>query len=510
MRYVLLAEEMKYCDNYTIEKIGIPSLLLMERAAMEMAAEITLRKGQKSRVLIVAGVGNNGGDAFAVGRLLAQKEYSVTFYLVGDRNKASKETNLQITILENLGFSIHDNFPKGEYDIIIDGLFGIGLSREICGIYREAILKVNELHQNGVYVASADIPSGICADTGKVLGCAVQADLTVTFAYAKAGHYFYPGREYTGELVIRSIGICGKAFDDKEVFYHTADKEMLQDMLPERKSDGNKGSFGKVLVFAGNEEMCGAAILCARAVFASGGGMVKIMTPKQNRVVLQKVLPEAMIYTYEDVPDEMTVQEAYAWADVIVAGPGIGQSMQAKRSLMLLLSLGRKPVVIDADGLNLIATEEELQKMVCAYEKGQIIMTPHPGELARLAGKTISECKENKREAVKEISKHFGCVVAGKDAVTLVANPACETVFLNYAGNDGMAVAGSGDVLAGIIGGFLAQGTTGFEAACLGVFVHALAGDEAAERKSRYGMMPTDILECLDDVLKEAEGKRSL
>lgn len=509
MRYVITAEEMKHYDNATIEKIGIPSLLLMERAAMETVEVLSEYCNEKSRILILAGGGNNGGDAIAVGRLLSEKGHYVSFWLPMGIQKTSKETAREITIIQNMGFSIHDNFPEGEYDIIIDGLFGIGLTRVVEGIFAEAVQTVNRLKEKGAFIVSVDMPSGICADTGKVMGCAVKADVTVTFAYGKVGHYFYPGREYTGKLYIKSIGI-DISYGQKQPSYRTTDKEDLAELLPVRKPDGNKGTFGKVLLYAGSKEICGAAVLCAEGIFTAGAGMVKILTHEANRVTLQKTLPEAMLLTYNSIPQEEGLSAAIAWADVIVAGPGIGIGPEAAMIMEKLLAQKKKPFVADADGLNLIAAEERLRTALAQYETDKLIMTPHPGELCRLLNISMTEYKNNRVSAVKTAAGTYHCVVVGKDATTLVIDSEGEMPFLNHLGNDGMAVAGSGDVLAGIIGGFLAQGQKPALAAISGVTVHALAGEKAAGRKSRYAMKASHITESMCELFKEAEEKRSL
>lgn len=502
MQYIITAEEMKYYDSYTIEKTRIPSLLLMERAAMEMAGIVERRVKKGDEIIVFAGTGNNGGDALAVGRMLAEKGTAVAFYMPGERNKATAETRKQLEILENLGFSIHGNLPEKEYDIVIDGLFGIGLKREINGIYKEAVEKINDLKEKGALVAAVDIPSGICADSGRILGCGVKADMTVTFGYGKAGHYFYPGREYTGELFVRDIGITKKALDEKSPSYMTLCKEELKELLPERKKWGNKGTFGKVLLYAGSFDMCGAALLCGRSILRSGAGMVKIITPMENRRIIQQALPEAMLYTYEGMPDKDAVEQSLAWADVLVAGPGIGKGKAARYLLEIFLKQGKKPMVIDADGLNLVAEEENLQKAVREYEKDKLIMTPHPGELIRLSGQSMEDYCQSPYRAVTRLADAFSCILVGKDAVTLTAAPLKTTVYMNTTGNDGMATAGSGDVLAGIIGGLLAQGLLGFRAACIGVGLHGAAGDRAASKKGRYGMTASDIIDEMCGIMR--------
>lgn len=496
MRAIVTGAEMKAYDRATIEKVGIPSLLLMERAALETVRVIKEKCGEKKRMAVFAGLGNNGGDALAVGRILAMEGYAVDFQMPGERTKISNETKKQVEILQNLGFSIHDKLPHKEYDIVIDGLFGVGLTRPVAGIYEKAVETINALKAAGAFVVAVDIPTGICADTGKVMGCAVRADVTVTFAYAKAGHYFYPGKEYTGELRICPIGIFKEAAKETLPSYETFTKEEVKAYLPIRNAAGNKGTFGKVLLFAGSVNMCGAAILCAGSILRSGVGMVKVITCEENREILQKALPEAMLFVYKEETEAEVVLREREWADVLVAGPGIGRGKDSAELLSLFLKQGEKPLVLDADALNLIAASEELKQAVKVYG-GEVVMTPHPGEFVRLAGMAMEKYKENPTVAVKALAKEFNCVLVGKDAVTIVTAPGEDTVYLNVTGNDGMATAGSGDVLTGIIGGLLAQGLSAKKAASLGVYLHGNAGDKAAHVKSNYGMIASDIIEYL-------------
>lgn len=497
MRYIVTSQEMKEYDSYTIEQIGIPSLLLMERAAMEMATILKKKVSPGMRVIVFAGTGNNGGDALAVGRLLSQKGAKVDFYMPGEMSKCTLETRKQIKILENSGFSIHNKLENSEYDIVIDGLFGIGLKREIEGVFLQAVEEINELKEKGAFVAAVDIPSGISADTGEIFGEAVRADVTVTFGYAKAGHYLYPGREYAGELLVRDIGLSRDALLKLNPSYFTFSEKEIEELLPERNPAGNKGTFGKVLVFAGSVNMCGAALLCAKGVLRAGAGMVKIITPEENRIILQTALPEAMLCTYGKRPDTKALEEAADWADVLVCGPGIGRSDQAAFLLKQMLSFKDKFLVLDADALNLVSERNELKEAVLACEKNHIIMTPHPGEFVRLGGLTMEEYLSDRSSALKNLAEEYGCVIVGKDAVTMVASVDYGMLYMNTTGNDGMATAGSGDVLAGVIGGLWAQGMAAFSAACTGVLIHGAAGDRAAELKGHYGMTASDIVEVL-------------
>lgn len=505
MKYVLKSDEMKACDNYTISRIGILSMVLMERAALSAVRVLEERniqfKGKK--VLVVSGVGNNGGDGLAIGRLLSPKGAEVTFYLEGNPDKLSKETKAQAEILKNMGFSIQSKYRDAEYDMVVDALFGIGLSREVTGSFREAIDYINRQKRRGAFVCSVDISSGVCADTGRIFGCAVRADITVSFAFAKRGHLLYPGRACTGELAVRDIGIPKEAFGlaAPSGFYY--EKEDLRMLLPARCPWGNKGTFGKVLLIAGSRDMSGACLLCGKAVLRAGAGMLKIISPACNREIIQQSLPEALLYTFEEMPEEEAVEEALSWADVVVAGPGMGCTEAAYRLLSCVLANPSHPLVLDADGLNLISMNGQLRKMAGRRE-GPLVLTPHPGELMRLLGAGMEEYPAKRETFIRELAKELKAVVVAKDAATMVTEDGREEIYFNTSGNSGMAAAGSGDVLAGIIGGLMAQGMGGFEGACVSVYLHGLAGDEACRQMGPYGMTAGDICESLPSVMKEA------
>ncbi len=519
MKYILSAYEMKACDRDTSERIGIPSMVLMERASLSVVEAIAEIEGTlPKRVLVVAGTGNNGGDGLAVGRLLALKGADVAFFMVGDKRKMTAEARSQAEILENLGFSIQSKLEMAEYDMVVDALFGVGLSREVEGEYRLAIEKIDLLRKRGARVCAVDIPSGICADTGKVLGAAVRADLTVTFAFAKRGHLLYPGREYTGKLLIKDIGITDRSFAADKPSAFCYEKSDIPGLLPERKPDGNKGTFGKVLLIAGSHDMGGASILCGSSILRSGAGMVKIVAPACNREIIQNSLPEALLYTFEGIPDEEKIKDSMEWADVIVAGPGLGMGENARLLMEYVLKGRERPLVVDADGLNLIAQDKRLWGSARERTPGSLILTPHPGELARLLGIGMESYVKDREGLTRRLASEFGCTVAGKDAATIVMEAGRRGFYINASGNDGMATAGSGDVLSGIIGGLLAQRVNGpggkidcFETVCLGVYLHGLAGDRALSVCGRYGMLASDIARELPQVMEETyrqpEGK---
>ncbi|MDE7269687.1 MAG: NAD(P)H-hydrate dehydratase [Acetatifactor sp.] len=518
MRYLVTAEEMRRYDTNTIERIGIPGMVLMERAALaarDMVMEVldgALSGGgrQTPEVLVLAGVGNNGGDGLALARLLAEKGCSVTVWCVGDKSKASEQWTRQRHIIEYYGVRFCDTPVSEAYAILIDALFGVGLSREVTGEYAEAIRRFNSLKG---YKLALDMPSGICGDTGSVLGCAVHADATITFGFGKRGLYLYPGCECAGTVQVADIGITERAFFDEmpKMFCLDAPEEALG-LLPARQGAGNKATFGKVLFIAGSAGMAGAAVLGARAAYRSGAGMVKVLTDERNRVILQEAVPEALYGSYAE---DRELEESFAWADVIVVGPGLGKSERARHCLKAAVEKSVKPLVIDADGLNLLAEEQDLQKLL-AEQKRDVILTPHVGELSRLTALSVAQLKEGLWQHAAALAESLHAVIVAKDARTFVCE-AGKPVCMNIHGNSGMATAGSGDVLAGIIAGLWAQmavrdrqmavqgerAETAFWAACAGVRLHAAAGDAAAAKKGEYGCMAGDIAEAAAEVVQK-------
>ncbi len=483
---------MKRYDENTIEKIGIPGMVLRERAALTAFRALeqyffpeTL---ERRTVLVLAGMGNNGGDGLALARLLREAGCRVDVWCVGDETGATQQWKCQKNILRNYPLRISSKPMREEYNILVDALFGVGLSRDIEGAFREAVEYFNRA--SGFKLA-LDVPSGICADTGKVLGCAVRADMTVTFAFEKRGLRFFPGCEYTGEVITGDIGIGERAFLGREpqMFYY--DEEPYK-LLPSRRRDGNKGSFGKVLLVAGSKKIAGAAVLAAQGAYKAGAGMVKVISPLENRVILQQAVPEALFGTLEDL------EASLSWADVIAIGPGLSQDEEALECLDRVISEGRLPLLIDADGLNLLAKSKLLSERLSAQGAlcRSIILTPHVGELARLSKKTVDELKADLPGFGKELAGRLHCIVAAKDARTFICGENVPTC-VNLRGNSGMATAGSGDVLTGIIAGLLAQGARAFEAAVLGVYLHAWAGDKASEALGEHACMAGDIVKHL-------------
>ena len=508
---------MKIIDRNTSETFGVDTAILMERASLEVVSEIEKWKKKREakrqyRVLILSGTGNNGGDGACIGRILKTKGYRVTQCIIGDPTKSTDLLLKQLKIAEKYGVStetfsnVRETKNGYDYDIIVDAIFGIGLTRPLLGDALEAVNYTNRCKKEmgkDLFVVSVDMPSGVSADTGQVMEAAVRADVTVTFNQVKIGQILYPGCEYCGELKIADAGITDESFLGKEPTIEYYDGEPLA-LLPERKKDSNKGTNGKVLIVAGSKDISGACVLAASACLKAGAGMVMIFTAAENAEAVKTLLPEAIVSTYEDFePVRDKLLEAMKWSTQAVIGPGIGKEGKGKELLTVMLESYDKSLVMDADALNIIAGDNDLMKMAENFATGQkaLVLTPHMGEFSRLVKKSIKECKEHLLENPRELALKLHGTVLCKDARSIVADSEQKKIYINISGNDGMATAGSGDVLSGIIGAFLLPGLTGYEAAIAGAYIHGRAGDKASENTGRYSMVATDIVSALPEIL---------
>lgn len=498
MQYIVNSHEMKRYDKNTIEKHGMPSMVLMERAALSVFHVLTEKKIPLSRVLVVCGCGNNGGDGYAVARLLALSGSTVDVVRVGDASKETDDNRRQREIWQSYGGAVLERIPENTaYTAVLDALFGVGLSRNVEGIYADSIAQMNACLGKKIAI---DIASGISADSGAVLGTAFRADYTVTFAFAKLGCILWPGNQYAGEVIVQDIGIHRSSFCGQLPSVVSLEDRDLR-MLPVHESHANKGTFGRLLVIAGSAGMSGAAYLSARAAYCSGCGLVRIVTAEENRTVLQTQLPEAILTAYSSrEPDIEAVLKAVSWADAIVCGPGIGTSTAAQSILAAVLSNATVPVLLDADALNLLAQDASL---LCKAHT-DLVVTPHLGEMSRLCGDTVSYIQNHLLETAEKFAGQYNVLCVLKDEHTAVSVPGGRT-YLNLSGNCGMATAGSGDVLSGIIGGLMAQGMSVEEAAALGVYLHGKAGDVMQQFCGKRGLLASDLTEGLRRVLREYE-----
>lgn len=494
MQYIVTKKEMQAIDAYTIDKIGIPSAVLMERAALSVVEEIERLNVSHGRVLIVVEGGNNGGDGLAVGRILLERGYKVDIYYIGGFEKVSQGFQQQWSILHHMGVRFRKTIPNKEYAVIVDGIFGVGLSREVQGVQKKAIEAMN--HMDAIKVA-IDIPSGIDATTGEVLGTAFYADYTVTFGLKKLGMFFLDGIDACGTVICKSIGFPAQALAHVKPMIYAYDNSDL-DKLPKRVNNSNKGTYGRVAVIAGSKNMSGAAFLCSKAAYSTGAGLVKIYTHESNRTILQSQLPEAVMMTYDDYEGALAcIEDALQWATVIVVGPGLGVDTVSERMLYELLMNAEVPMVVDADALNILSNNIELLRT----SSMQIIMTPHMKEMSRLIQRPVEEIAKNRFAIAREFAKKMQVTLVLKDAKSIATNGGQQT-YMNLAGNNGMSTGGSGDVLAGIIAGMLAGGLTLADAARMGTYVHCRAGDLAAERKGNYAMLASDIISYIGEVMR--------
>lgn len=499
MNILVDSRQMKHCDNNTMQHFGMPSLVLMERAALGVTEEIEKKAQTGSRVLLVCGTGNNGGDGLAVARMLWQKDYAVTVVMPGDWNKASEETVQQMKICKAYGIKIQKEIPEENVQVVVDALFGIGLSRELQGDYFEIVKQMNNID---AYKVAVDIPSGIQADTGAVMGIAFQADITVTFAFQKLGLLLYPGAEAAGTVIVKEIGIGRESFLDEKVTSYEAEQKDLE-KVPKRRDYSNKGTFGKVLVAAGHKNMAGAAFLSGKAAYATGAGLVKIMTAEANRTILQQLLPEAVLETYEPEQElEESLKSNMEWADVIVAGPGIGTDETSEKIIKVILENTKVPLILDADGLNIVANHTEWLK----ERKAPVIITPHLGEMARITKKSIFDIQKQLLQVAREFAERYNVICILKDTRTITALPD-GTVFVNTSGNNGMATAGAGDVLTGVLAGLVAQNMEPEAVAPIGVYLHGKGADEIVTQTGTYGMMAQDIIEGVRQVMRQMDRK---
>ncbi len=504
MRYVLTAKEMRAADVRTAKELHVPSAVLMERAAILTAGRAIKRlddlslRGAGGRVLIVCGPGNNGGDGFACARVLLEQGISVSVIYGGDRDKLSGlplEQYLSVKALDG-NSEVEGDVDFDLFPVIIDALFGISLSRNIEGKYALLVEKINKAGVSGSYVISIDLPSGVDADTGQILGTAVKADETMVCGFLKPGNLLYPGAGCTGEPIIGNIGITEKSLTADPMIFCPEDSDI---QLPGRRDYSNKGTFGKVLIVAGNEEIAGAAVLSALAALRTGCGMVRVLTSVQNRTVLQTSVPEAFVSCYSGEEGDSGVEldekviKAIEWSDVIAVGPGIGRSAFSEMLLRSVLrNAGGRTVVLDADALNMISEHNEILSE-CSSE---MIITPHLMEMSRLTGVKPEDLKKDLLSAAKDYASLYHLTVVLKDARTVTALKNGKAV-INTNGNNGMATAGSGDVLTGMIAALLSQGVSPGAAACLGVSLHAKAGDRAAEEKGKHALIAGDIINMI-------------
>lgn len=511
---VATPSQMNEIDRRTINEIGIPGVVLMENAAGRVSEEAVKMLGSAAgkKVIVIAGKGNNGGDAFAVARQLGVMGCNVKVYVTARKEDISGDAGINLGILRKIGLEpveLTENSRMEELknvlpsaDLIIDGILGTGLKGEVRDDVNAVINIVNAAQKP---VISIDIPSGISGETGQVLGCCIKAVKTVTFALPKLGTLVHPGCEYTGELIVADIGIPSKVIEGMDIKINITDRASIAGMMPRRLENSNKGDYGRVFIITGSPGMTGSGCLAATAALRTGAGLVYLGVPSGLSSIYETQIMESVTIPLEDENTGSLsrkclprIEERMKQMDVLAVGPGLGTGDDIYDIVSGIIETADMPLVVDADALNSLSRDVSALKNL----KTQMVITPHPGEMARLCGLSIREVQANRIGVAREFAENWKVITVLKGSRTVTALPD-GTVYINPTGNPGMATAGSGDVLTGIISSLIGQGMAPWQAAVAGAYLHGLAGDNAASVRGEHGLIASDIAKELPYAIKE-------
>jgi len=516
---ILTAEQMREADRRTIEDIGIPSLVLMENAGRQVVAamESFYQDLAERAVAVICGKGNNGGDGFVVARTLHQRGIDASVFLVGQVAEVKGDARVNLEVLGRLGVTVVEVVDEGQWelhfseisshDLIVDALFGTGLKSALSGIYETVIADINA---SAIPVVSIDVPSGMSADTSDVIGDCIEASLTVTLGAPKLPLILPPAEQKSGEVVIADIGIPASVIESLEgIRVELMTRDQIRSLITPRESDAHKGDFGRVLIVAGSRGKTGAAVLAAQGALKSGAGLVTVATPRCCAPLVAAQAPEYMTEALEETIDG-TVDFAAAdyalalRADVMAVGPGLGRGVGVTTFVRELLENSEIPLVFDADALNALADEPAL---LVGRDGRDVVITPHPGEMARLLGCTVDDVQADRLGIARDFALTHKLYVVLKGYRTLIATPDGK-IFVNPTGSPGMATGGTGDVLAGMLAGWLAQ-LLDAEAACrLAVYLHGAAGELADADEGEVSMTAGDLVEHISDAVLELTARR--
>ena len=510
---ILTAAQMREADRYTIEEIGIPSLVLMENAGRQVVAAIESAFESKldGRVAVLCGRGNNGGDGFVIARTLLQHGIDTSVFVIGSLADVRGDARTNLDILGRLGVTVVEVADEQSWELhfsevsqcalIVDAIFGTGLKSAVAGMMETVIADVNA---SEIPIVSVDLPSGMSADTPHLIGDCIDASLTVTLAAPKLPLVLPPAEAYAGDVVIADIGIPYEVIDGLEGRHiELLTPEQLRPVVGPRAADSHKGDYGRLTIVAGSMGKTGAAHLAAMGALRSGAGLVTVATPRCCLPVLAATSP---VFMTVDLPDDSTgtlaagavdtlLEQAH---DVVACGPGLGRTPQVAQFVRALLDRATVPLVLDADALTVLADDPA---RLTRGEDQDLIITPHPGEMGRLVGKSIADVQANRIEVATSFATAHHIYVVLKGHRTVIATPEGR-VYINPTGNPGMATGGTGDVLTGMIAAWLAQ-LLDADAACrLAVFLHGAAGDLAEAKQGQAGMIATDLLDNLGEALK--------
>ncbi len=509
---IVVEKDIREIDSRATEKYGIPSMILMEHAGLALADEVKKHVSDHGKIILVIGMGNNGGDGLVCARHLHSEGYKIVVFMIGNVKKLSEDALQNYMMIKPLNIQIENiNDATGakklkKYinfnDVVVDCIFGIGIERDVEGIYEYTINAINESEGT---VVSCDIPSGIHASEGLVMNKAVKADYTVAMCLPKVGNIVYPAADYNGEVVVKKIGIPSELLSELSLPVEWVTEAFIKDIIPEREKNSHKGVYGKANLIAGSFGMTGAAILSGKAALRSGIGLLKLIIPESLHTIVTTAVPEAVTLPLAETRKGVfginqleRLISSCEKSDVVAVGPGCGQSAEMIEILRQLITLVDKPIIIDADGLNTLSKRVQLLQ----EKKNQVILTPHPGEMSRLTGLPLEQINAHPIDTSRHYAREWGSIIVLKGARTVVACPDGR-IFINSNGNPGMATAGSGDVLTGIITSFVAQGLGIEKAAIAGVYIHGLAGDIMSKVKGEYGLVAGDLIDGLTHALKK-------
>lgn len=500
---------MRAVDKAASEIGGIPSIVLMENAAIACVNELKKDFGELTgkRIAVFCGKGNNGGDGFAIARHLHNMDAEVSVYLVcGNEFKGDAKINFDIIKKMNVNIDVVSDTENLKYiirsnDIIIDAIYGTGIHGTVGGISYDVI---NEINENSKYTMAVDVPSGINSDSGEICGICIRADKTVTFAAYKVGMLMFPAADYTGKVTVADISIPDYILEGQSININVTDEEFVRANFPVRENNSQKGDYGKVLVIAGSVGMTGAAYLSSQSAVTAGSGLVTLAIPAGLNGAMEAKTTEVMTLPVEDINGHISsgaaekILERTDMADAVLIGPGLGRSSDAARVLKSVLSHSKVPVIIDADGINAASRDMDiLSDCTCP-----VIFTPHAVEMSRLTGLDRDYIEENRLVASKEFAEEYGVTVILKGHHTIVTASDGEQ-YINITGNPGLATGGSGDVLAGITASLAARGINETAAAAMAVYIHGKAGDIAKDKYGIESVTASLVMESIPDALRQ-------
>jgi ADP-dependent NAD(P)H-hydrate dehydratase / NAD(P)H-hydrate epimerase len=516
---VLNTEQMREADRRTIEDIGIPSIVLMENAGRQAVAamEAAFDDLSSSRVGVICGRGNNGGDGFVVARTLTQRGVEAVVFLLGGVAEVRGEARTNLEILGQIGLTVVEITDAQEWelhatelaecDLIVDAILGTGFRGRLSGLLETVVADVNGL---GVPVVAIDLPTGVSADTAVVEGVAMEASMTVTLGAPKIPLVFPPADTHAGDLVIADIGIPLPVFDELEGPYlELLTRERMRELVPARSPESHKGDFGRVLVVAGSLGRSGAAHLAAMGALKSGAGLVTVATPRSCLPIVAAMAPEYMTEPLDETPaggiDFAAVDRVLELkADVIAIGPGLGQAPGTFAFVQALVERAGVPLVLDADALNAFAGDPD---RLTGRDGVDIVITPHPGEMARLVNVSIEAIQHDRLRHAREFAAAHRLYVVLKGNRTVIAGPDGRS-FVNLTGNPGMASGGTGDVLTGMVAAWFAQLLDAEAASKLAVYLHGTAGDLAEADEGEVALTAGDLVTRLGDAVLELTARR--